>query len=454
MDQVQTTGIDRALGAMRRKSEAMYEQACRVIPSGTVSRARILPPFPFYTARGKGSKIYDVDENEYVDCGIGFGSHLLGHAHPVVVNAVQAAIEDGSGYGTPHPREVELATLLTRAIPGADKVTFCNSGSEATLNAIRICRTVTGKMGVAKFEGGYHGWYDSMLGSVGGVAGPVEDPDFLSHSQGVPPENLAHSYVLPFNHEAAFEKIYRLKDELAVVMVEGIQGAGGAIPAQREFLIGLRQVCSDAGVLLLMDEIITGFRLAHGGAQAYYGVEADLSTYSKVVGAGMPLGIIAGTAEVMSVLGSTGDPGLDLREKAYYGGTFNGCVPVMAVGIAVVSYLQAHPEIYERVNMLGERIRETLRRLVRDEEYPVEIVGDASLFMARFVPHQVQSIRDLVDENKAAVRALYPHLAAYGLFIPHAHFALVSAAHTDEDVELIGEAYRQAFRDLRVADLI
>jgi glutamate-1-semialdehyde 2,1-aminomutase len=206
--------------------------------------------------------------------------------------------------------------------------------------------------------------------------------------------------------------------------------------------------------LLLMDEIITGFRLAHGGAQAYYGVEADLATYSKVVGAGLPLGIIAGTEEVMSVLGTTGDPGLDLREKAYYGGTFNGCVPVMAVGIAVISYLQAHPETYDRVNLLGERIRETLRRLVREEEYPVEIVGDASLFMARFVPHQVQSIRDLVDENKAAVRALYPHLAAHGLFIPHAHFALVSAAHTDEDVELIGEAYRQAFRDLRAAELI
>jgi glutamate-1-semialdehyde aminotransferase len=293
-----------------------------------------------------------------------------------------------------------------------------------------------------------------MLGSVGGIAGPVDDPDFLSHSIGVPPENLAHSYVLPFNHEAALEKIYRLKDELAEVMIEGIQGAGGAIPARREFLTELRQVCTESGVQLLIDEIITGFRLAHGGAQEYFGVKADIATYSKVVGAGLPLGIIAGTDEVMGVLGSTGDPARDLQEKAYYGGTFNGCVPVMAVGIAVVSYLEEHPEIYDNINATGEKIRQNLREIVYEEEYPVAIVGDASLFMARFVPDEVKSVRDLVNENKAAAAELYPHLAKYGLFIPHGHFALVSAAHSDGDVQLITEAYRQTFADLRAADLI
>lgn len=449
-----TPNIDGTLRDMRRESEQAYERACRVIPSGTVSRARILPPFPFYAARGQGSKLYDIDGNEYVDCGIGFGSHILGHAHPLVVEAAQRAISDGTGYGTPHLREVELAELLAEAIPCGDKVTFCNSGSEATLNALRICRAATGKMGLAKFEGGYHGWYDAVLGSIGGVDGPVDDPHFMSHSIGVPGENLAHSHVLPYNHESAFDKIYRLKDELAVVMVEGIQGAGGAIPAEREWLAELRRVCTEAGVLLLMDEIITGFRLEHGGAQDYYGVQADIATYSKVVGAGMPLGVIAGTDEVMRVLGSTGDPARDMREKAYYGGTFNGCVPVMAVGIAVISYLAEHPEVYEKVNTLGAEIRRRLQELVRDEEYPVAIVGDGSLFMARFVPDQVKSVRDVVNENKAAVRALYPHLAKYGLFIPHGHFALVSAAHTAEDVDLIIDAYRQSFRDMRAGGLL
>ncbi len=449
-----TPNIDDTLRDMRRESEQAYERACRVIPSGTVSRARILPPFPFYAARGQGSKLYDIDGNEYVDCGIGFGSHILGHAHPLVVEAAQQAIADGTGYGTPHLREVELAELLAEAIPCGDKVTFCNSGSEATLNALRICRAATGKMGLAKFEGGYHGWYDAVLGSIGGVDGPVDDPHFMSHSIGVPGENLAHSYVLPYNHESAFDKIYRLKDELAVVMVEGIQGAGGAIPAEREWLAELRRVCTEAGVLLLMDEIITGFRLGHGGAQGFYGVQADIATYSKVVGAGMPLGVIAGTDEVMRVLGSTGDPARDMREKAYYGGTFNGCVPVMAVGIAVISYLAEHPEVYEKVNALGVEIRRRLQALVREEEYPVAIVGDGSLFMARFVPDEVKSVRDVANENKAAVRALYPHLAKHGLFIPHGHFALVSAAHTAEDVDLIIDAYRQSFRDMRAGGLL
>lgn len=448
------TDIDHTLRARRPESEKLYARACRVIPSGTVSRARILPPFPFYTARGQGARLFDIDGNEYVDCGIGFGAHLLGHAHPVVVEAVQRAIQDGSGYGTPHLREVELAELLVRAVPGAGKVTFCNSGSEATLNALRIARTVTGKMGLAKFEGGYHGWYDAVLGSVGGVAGPLADPDFQPHSPGVPPENLAHTYVLPFNHPAAFEKIYRLKDQLALVMVEAIQGAGGAIPAEPEFLRELGRVCREAGVLLLLDEIITGFRLAHGGAQAYYGLQADLATYSKVIGAGLPLGVIAGTEEVMRVLGSTGDPARDLREKAYYGGTFNGCVPVMAVGIAVISYLEQHPDLYDRINETGAQIRRNLQHIVQAEEYPATVVGEGSLFMLRFTPGPVRSVRDLAHENQAAARALYPHLAQYGLFIPQGHFALVSAAHTEDDVALISEAYRLALRDLRAAGLI
>ncbi|HXW01110.1 MAG TPA: aspartate aminotransferase family protein [Anaerolineae bacterium] len=454
MDPNDSAKIYSTLASKRLVSAQAYQRACQVIPSGTVSRARILPPFPFYAARGKGSRLFDIDGNEYVDCGMGFGSHLLGHAHPLVVQAIAAAVEDGTGYGTPHLREVELAELLVEAIPCADKVTFCNSGSEATLNAIRLARAVTGKMGIAKFEGGYQGWYDAVLGSVGSVAGPIEDPDFVSHSIGVPPENLVHSHVLPFNHPAAFEKIYRLKDQLAVVMIEAVQGAGGAIPVQPEFLTELRRVCTEAGVLLLLDEIITGFRLAYGGAQAYYGVKADLATYSKVVGAGLPLGIIAGTSEVMSRLGSTGSPALDFKERVYYGGTFNGCVPAMAVGIAVLSYLKEHPEIYAALNGTGEKLRRCLREVVAEEDYPVTIVGEGSLFMARFVPGGVRSVRDLAQENVAAMRVLYLHLAKYGVFIPQAHFALISAAHTDAEVELIAEAYRHSFGNLRAAGLM
>lgn len=456
---MQTAAPDVVRADLRRAraaSEEAYARACRVIPSGTVSRARIVPPFPFYTRRAAGSRLGDIDGNEYIDCAMGFGSHLLGHAHPVVVQAVQRAVEDGTGYGTPHLREVELAELLVDAIPCAQKVTFCNSGSEATLNAIRIARAVTGKPGIAKFEGGYHGWYDAVLGSVGlqPEAGPVESPHFTPLSIGVPPENLAHTYVLPFNHEGAFERIRHLRDRLAVVLVEAVQGAGGAIPADREWLAELRRTCTDCGVLLLLDEIITGFRLAYGGAQEYYDVRPDIATYSKVVGAGLPVGVIAGTDDVMHVLGSTGDAARDIEEKVYFGGTFNGCVPAMAVGVAVLEYLRAHPEIYDRVNGAGAHLRRRLREIAREGGYPVQVLGDGSLFMLRFVSHEVRSVRDLAGENAVAYRELFLHLARLGVFVPNTHFGVLSAAHTEADIETIVEAHRRALADLRAAGLM
>ena len=263
-----TDDLYASLAASRARSRALYDEACAIIPGGTVSRARILPPFPFFAVRGKGSRLYDADGNEYIDCTIGFGSQLLGHAHPVVVRAIQESAEEGTSFGTPHPREARLARLVAAMAPCADKVTFCNSGSEATLNAIRIARAATGRAGIAKFEGGYHGWYDAVLANIGfepDRAGAIEAPALVGHSIGVPAENLAHTIVLPFNHRAAFDRIRAERDRLAVVLVEGIQGAGGAIPAERGFLQELRAVCSECGVLLLVDEIITGFRLAAGG---------------------------------------------------------------------------------------------------------------------------------------------------------------------------------------------
>jgi glutamate-1-semialdehyde 2,1-aminomutase len=445
------------LRARSPRSEALYEAACRVIPSGTVSRARLQPPFPFFAAKGRGARLIDVDGTEFIDCTLGFGSQLLGHAHPIVVEAIQRSAEDGISFGTPHAREAELARFLVDMIPCAGKVTFCNSGSEATLNAIRIARAVTGKAGIAKFEGGYHGWYDAVLGSVAydaDAAGPAADPRFVGHSIGVPDENIAHTVVLPFNHDAAFDIIRRERHRLAVVMVEGIQGAGGAIPAEASFLRGLREVCTECGVLLLVDEIITGFRLAAGGAQEFFGVTADIATYSKVVGAGLPLGIIAGRDDVMGVLGSTGDAARDRRERVYYGGTFNGNVQAMAVGIAVLGYLREHPDLYADINARGEAVRSGIREVARAEGYPVTVLGGGSLFMARFVDGPVRSHRDFAGERNAAYREMFPRLLRRGVFLPNAHFGLLSAAHTAADVAAVVAAHREVFAELRTGGLL
>lgn len=446
--------LHEALRAARPRSEALYARACRVIPSGTVSRARLLPPFPFIATRGEGARLYDADGNAYIDCTLGFGSQLLGHAHPVVVEALRASALDGTSYGTPHVREAELAELVLAAAPHFGKATFCNSGSEATLNAIRIARGATGRLGIAKFEGGYHGWYNEVLGSImfdPAQAGPVEQPRFVSHSIGVPPEDLAHTLVLPFNHEAAFRLIAEHKDRLAVVMVEAIQGAGGAIAIDRAFFRELRRVCTACGVLLLVDEIITGFRLAVGGAQEFFGVAGDLATYSKVVGAGLPLGVIAGTDEVMRVLGSTGDPRRDRQERVYFGGTFNGNVQAMAVGIAVLRHLRAHPGIHARLNEAGARLREGLREVIRAKGVPATVVGEGSLFMVRMIDHAVRSHRDFVGERSPAYLEMFPRLTRHGVFLPNAHFGLLSAAHTDADLEAIVAAHAAVFDELREA---
>lgn len=439
------------LRGMRPRSEALYTRACRVIPSGTVSRARLLPPFPFIATRGEGARLYDADGNAYIDCTLGFGSQLLGHAHPVVTDALQRSALDGTSFGTPHAREAELAELVLEVSPHFGKATFCNSGSEATLNAIRIARGATGRLGIAKFEGGYHGWYNEVLGSIvhdASHAGPPERPQFVGHSIGVPPEDLAHTLVLPFNHEGAFDLIREHRTRLAVVMVEAIQGAGGAIPIDPAFLRELRRVCTACGVLLLVDEVITGFRLAAGGAQEYHGIEADLAVYSKAVGAGLPLGIIAGTDAVMRVLGSTGDPARDRLEKVYYGGTFNGNVQAMAVGIAVLSHLRAHPGTYAALNAAGERVRQGLRGAIADAGVPAVVVGEGSLFMVRMVSSAVRSHRDFAGEYGTAYREMFPRLTRHGVFLPNAHFGLVSTAHTAADLDTIVAAHAAVFREL------
>jgi len=286
------------------------------------------------------------------------------------------------------------------------------------------------------------------------AAGPIESPQFVGHSIGVPPEELANTIVLPFNHRAAFDRIREEQMRLAVVLVEGIQGAGGAIPAEASFLHELRSVCSECGVLLLVDEIITGFRLAAGGAQEYFGVTGDLATYSKVVGAGLPLGIIAGRDEVMRVLGSTGDPARDRRERVYYGGTFNGNVQAMAVGIAVLTYLREHPELYSQVNAHGQEIRDGIARVAQQGGYPVTVLGAGSLFMTRMVTGPVRSHRDFAGERGEAYRQMFPRLLRHGVFLPNAHFGLVSAAHTAADVEAVVNAHRVVFEELREAALL
>ena len=273
------------------KSRRLYERACRVLPAGVSYIIRYFEPYPFYTMKAKGSKLFDVDGNEYIDFWMGHCSLILGHSPSNAMKKVKQQIENGTQYGTSHELEIALAEQVVKMIPSAETVRFTNSGTEAIMYGIRLARTYTGREKIAKFEGGWHGGYDALHVAV---KPPLDVPESGGLTSGV----LKDTVVLPFNDIEEVKR--RVKDEeLAAIIVEPVLGAGGGIPAEREFLRELRELCSEKGTLLIFDEVITGFRLSPGGAQQYYGVLPDITVLGKILGGGFPVGAIAGGREIM-----------------------------------------------------------------------------------------------------------------------------------------------------------
>ena len=451
------TGTEKKLAQRTQKSHAAYLRAKEVIPAGVMSRARIYAPYPFYVQKGVGSKVIDLDGNEVIDCAMGYGPLLLGHAHPVVTQAIMEAALRGSQFGIPHEEEYRLARLMVDNYKSVDKISFCNSGSEAIYQAVRIVRAATGKTKIAKFEGGYHGGTNEVLANFKynkEKGGPPENPTRLSASIGIPPEAQAHVVILPFNHQAAFDIIQKNKDDLAVVLVEVVQGMGGNIMGDQEFITGLRQLTKDLGIALLVDEIITGYRLGLGGGQEFYGIEADITTFGKIMGGGLPIGGVGGREEIMDFIAYTGDAAKDAVSKTFYGGTFNGNLLTMAAGAATVQYLNEHPEIYPQMERLGNKLKASVNAFCQEENLDVQMTGIGSMFCTHFTKRPVKSARDLVDQNLAAAQAFYPQLLLEGVFIPNIHMGFISAAHSEEDVDQIITAHINSLRALKKAGLL
>lgn len=329
------------------RSLAIWQQNHTVMPGGVGSLFRLADPFPFVVRRAKGARIWDADDNEYLDCMLGFSTLILGNAPDEVEAAIREALPHGAHYGQYHEREYVFAKLSCDMVPGVDKETFCNSGTEATLYALRLARASTGRPLIAKFEGGHHGTHDLLAVSFGRPhrgpdrSGPVEDPAAIPESPGLAEGAWKDTIVLPYNHPAAFDKIMRHASQLAGVIVEPVLGAGGTIPADREFLSELRRITQQIGALLIFDEVITGFRLAPGGAQELYGVIPDVSTYGKAPGGGLPFGAVGGTAEAMRLL----EYDVDLERSILVAGTFNGNPLTVAAGTAVLRRLSRNPAL-------------------------------------------------------------------------------------------------------------
>ncbi|MEE8121012.1 MAG: aspartate aminotransferase family protein [Anaerolineales bacterium] len=418
-----------ALRQQTPESGIFWRESQDVVPGGLLSLARKFEPYPFYTQRGEGAYIWDVDENRYIDCCLSYGVLFLGHRPPVVLDAIQDQLERGTIFGTPHPLEVKFSKQLIDCIPCAERVLLCNSGTEATMQSIRVMRAFTGKDRIAKFEGAYHGWHDYASWSISvhpDAMGPHDRPHPVVESAGIPEVIKDTLLILPYN-EHALDLIEEHASDLAGVMVEPVFG-GGTIPMSKEYLQKLREVTERFGIQLLFDEVITGFRLALGGAQEYYGVTPDLATYGKIIGGGLPIGAVGCSKEMMETV-------LEADMSISIAGTFSGNPMTLAAGNAVLGHLKENTQIYDELTARGDRLRNGFNQHAREKGWPALMTGVGSMFQTHLQDSPVTGPREMLGRLDEPLGDLQLYLRYNGVFIPWLHLAFISAAHSDEDIE-------------------
>jgi len=428
----------------RGNSQRAFEKARQVIPGGVNSPVRAFGAVggtPVFIASGKGSRITDIDGNTYIDYLGSWGPLILGHAHPEVVAAVRAAAERGSSFGAPTEAETRLAELIVEAVPSVEKVRLVNSGTEATMSAIRLARAFTGRDAVVKFEGCYHGHADGLLVAAGSGAATFGVPS----SPGVPADYARHTIVLPYNDPDAFRELCQARgDEIAAVIVEPIAGNMGLVPPQPGFLEALRELTARHGIVLIFDEVITGFRVAYGGAQALYGITPDLTTLGKIIGGGLPVGAYGGRAEIMDHISPTG--------PTYQAGTLSGNPLAVAAGIATLERLR-QGDIYPRINSLCETLCEGLAEAAAEAGVVRCGTGVQSMFCTFFCEGPVRNYSDVKRADTERYAAFFHGMLDRGVYFAPSQFetAFVSAAHTDEDIEQTIAAAREVFAQIAKA---
>jgi glutamate-1-semialdehyde 2,1-aminomutase len=404
-------------------SRILYERAKKVLPGGVSYGIRYFEPYPFYAARAKGSKLYDVDGNEYVDFWLGHTALILGHGHPAVINAVEKQLRKGTHYGTCHELEIKLAEQVAKLVPNVKMTRFTNSGTEANMYATRLARAFTGKGKIAKFEGGWHGGYDALQVSV-------KYPFNLPESAGLTAGATQDTIVLPYNDLEGVEE--RLRNEkVACIIIEPVLGAGGGVPAEKEFLQGLREYCDERNTLLIFDEVITGFRLAPGGAQQYYSVKADITVLGKILGGGFPIGAFCGPREIMERLDSLA---YQRPDYSFHGGTFAANPVTMAAGLATLKLLE-DSKFIENLNRTGARVRRELLNIFERHKIDAQLTGAGSIFNTHFTKEKVN---DAIAAYRADRKKLIDYdlaLIANGLFFLPTHNGVLSTAHSEDDLE-------------------
>jgi glutamate-1-semialdehyde 2,1-aminomutase len=423
---------------LQSKSQLLYERAKKLMPGGVNSPVRAFAPYPFFTKYSRGSKIVDVDGNEYIDYCLAYGPLILGHSHPKVIAAVKERLDDGTLYGTPTEEELELAEIICKNIPSAEMIRLANTGTEATMSAIRTARGYTGKNKLVKFEGCYHGAHDSVLVKAGSGASAFGIPDSL----GIPNETTQNTIVLPYNDVKSFEQmIKREKGQIAAVIIEPVIGNAGVILPKEGYLKSIRELTEENGIVLIFDETITGFRLAFGGAQEYYGVTPDMVTLGKIMGGGFPLAAFGGKKEIMEMVAPLG--------KVYQAGTFSGNPISVVAGLAALQIIRRKSHtFYHRLELKRKRICDAVQDLTEDLGYPVQVNGVASMFQLFFTKSEVNDYKSAEKADKTKFMAYHKKLLENGIFIPPSQFetCFISSEHSIEDVEKTVEAMGESVK--------
>jgi glutamate-1-semialdehyde 2,1-aminomutase len=409
-------------------SESLFREAMKVIPGGVNSPVRAfravgLPPRLIRS--GKGARILDEDANEFIDYVSSWGPLILGHAHPEVLEALSETMKDGTSFGAPTRRELTMARTITEMVPSIEMVRLVNSGTEATMSAIRLARGVTGRDLIVKFSGCYHGHNDGLLAKAGSGAATFAIPDSL----GVPAGVVQQTLVFPFNDLAGVTRYMEQHPEtVAAVIVEPVAGNMGVVPPKEGFLEGLRALCTRDGALLIFDEVITGFRLGLGGAQARYGIEPDLTCMGKILGGGLPLAAFGGQRGFMEQLAPVGG--------VYQAGTLSGNPLAVAAGLATLNVLK-RDDPYAELERKSALLTEGLTRILRDKGIPHTINRVGSMFSLFFHPGPVTSYEEALNADRQAFVDFFGKMLDRGIYLAPSPFEawFVSVAHSDEDIE-------------------
>lgn len=412
------------------RSAALLARAEKLIPGGVNSPVRAFrgvggtPPF---IERGDGCRIYDVDGNSYLDYVGSWGPLILGHRFAPVLDAIRETLEIGTSFGAPTEREIELAEEISAAVPSVEMLRLVNSGTEATMSALRVARGFTGRELTIKFEGCYHGHVDSLLVKAGSGMATLG----IADTAGVPEGFARTTIALPYNSTDALEAAFRERgDQIAAVIVEPVVGNMGCVPPQTGFLEAIRALCDRYGALFICDEVMTGFRVAYGGAQSLYGIRPDLSTFGKVIGGGLPIAAYGGRAEVMKYVAPVG--------KVYQAGTLSGNPVAVSAGLAMLRYLKAHPEVYTRLERASAQLCAAA---------PAGVTANrvGSMFTFFFTGHPVTDWDSAKTADTGRFKSFFHHLLDRGIYLPPSQFeaAFVSAAHDDAAIEETVAAIRE-----------